>query len=172
MRTKRFGRTCRRNRRKNSRRRGRACGSDSRIDSPSTKRVARRSTLGHAQAISAITHRLCRLIWKLLDERIRDDERGPEASVEAKTVLVRKMIRELRSLGTESSCSLVQPAVRPDQGAFRPWQSDGEQSTRSRWMYSTTTAELQPKSADKGCERRRLLPTAVDDGSLECPFQS
>jgi len=32
--------------------------------------------------------------------------------------------------------------------------------TRSRWMYSTTTAELQPKSADKGCERRRLLTTA------------
>jgi hypothetical protein len=55
--------------------------------------------LGHAQAIGAITHRLCRLIWKLLHERIRYEERGPAVSVEAKKVRARKMIRELRSLG-------------------------------------------------------------------------
>ena len=55
--------------------------------------------LGHAQAIGAITHRLCRLIWELLHERIRCEERGPAVSVEAKKVRARKMIRELRSLG-------------------------------------------------------------------------
>jgi Transposase IS116/IS110/IS902 family len=33
--------------------------------------------LGHAQAIGAITHRLCRLIWKILHERVRCEERGP-----------------------------------------------------------------------------------------------
>ena len=55
--------------------------------------------LGHAQAIGAITHRLCRLIWKLLHERIRYEERGPAVSAEAKKVRARKMIRELRSLG-------------------------------------------------------------------------
>jgi transposase len=55
--------------------------------------------LGHAQAIGAITHRLCRLIWKLLHERIRYEERGPAVSVEARKVRARKMIRELRSLG-------------------------------------------------------------------------
>jgi hypothetical protein len=27
--------------------------------------------LGHAQAIGAITHRLCRLTWKILHERVR-----------------------------------------------------------------------------------------------------
>ena len=32
--------------------------------------------LGHAQAIGAITHRLCRLIWKILHERVRYEERG------------------------------------------------------------------------------------------------
>ena len=36
--------------------------------------------LGHAQAIGAITHRLCRLIWKLLHERVRYEERGPAVS--------------------------------------------------------------------------------------------
>ena len=55
--------------------------------------------LGHAQAIGAIAHRLCRLIWKILHEGIRYEERGPAVSVEAKKVRTRKMIRELRTLG-------------------------------------------------------------------------
>jgi hypothetical protein len=54
--------------------------------------------LGHAQAIGAIAHRLC-LIWKILHEGIRYEERGPAVSVEAKKVRTRKMIRELRTLG-------------------------------------------------------------------------
>jgi transposase len=55
--------------------------------------------LGHAQAIGAIAHRLCRLIWKILHEGIRYEERGPAVSEEAKKVRAHKMIRELRSLG-------------------------------------------------------------------------
>jgi hypothetical protein len=55
--------------------------------------------LGPAQAIGAVTHRLCRLIWKILHERVRYEERGPAVSPEAKKVRARKMIRELRTLG-------------------------------------------------------------------------
>jgi transposase len=55
--------------------------------------------LGHAQAIGAIAHRLCRLIWKILHQGIRYEERGPAVSVQAKKARARKMIRELRSLG-------------------------------------------------------------------------
>jgi hypothetical protein len=55
--------------------------------------------LGHPQAIGAIAHRLCRLIWKILHEGVRYEERGPAVSVEAKKVRTRKMIRELRTLG-------------------------------------------------------------------------
>jgi len=55
--------------------------------------------LGHAQAIGAITHRLCRLIWKILHQGIRYEERGPAVSKEAKQARARKMIRELRGLG-------------------------------------------------------------------------
>ena len=55
--------------------------------------------LGHAQAIGAIAHRLCRLIWKILHERVGYEERGPAVSDEAKKVRARKMIRELRTLG-------------------------------------------------------------------------
>jgi transposase len=64
--------------------------------------------LGHAQAIGAITHRLCRLIWKILHERVRYEERGPSVSVEAKKVRARKMIRELRTLGYR--IELITPA--------------------------------------------------------------
>jgi hypothetical protein len=35
--------------------------------------------LSHAQANGAITRRLCRLIWKILHERVRYEERGPSA---------------------------------------------------------------------------------------------
>src|SRR5437762_3776327 len=55
--------------------------------------------LGHAQAICAIAHRVCRLIWKILHQGIRYEERGPAVSAEAKKVRARKMIRELGSLG-------------------------------------------------------------------------
>jgi hypothetical protein len=44
-------------------------------------------------------HRLCRLISKILHQRIRCEERRPGVSQEAKKVRARKMIRELRSLG-------------------------------------------------------------------------
>jgi transposase len=64
--------------------------------------------LGHAQAIGAITHRLCRLIWKILHDRVRYEERGPAVSAEAKKVRARKMIRELRSLGYQ--VELISPA--------------------------------------------------------------
>ena len=55
--------------------------------------------LGHAQAIGAIAHRLCRLIWKILHEGVRYDERGPEVSRSRTQRRALKMIRELRSLG-------------------------------------------------------------------------
>ena len=36
--------------------------------------------LGYQQAIWAIAHRLCRLIWKILHQNVRYDERGPAVS--------------------------------------------------------------------------------------------
>jgi hypothetical protein len=60
--------------------------------------------------MGAITHRLCRLIWKILHDRVRYDERGPAVSVEAKKVRTRKMIRELRSLGYRVEMPSANPA--------------------------------------------------------------
>jgi ketosteroid isomerase-like protein len=49
--------------------------------------------------IGAVAHRLCRLIWKILHQGIRYEERGPAVSEEAKKARARKMIRELGTLG-------------------------------------------------------------------------
>ena len=55
--------------------------------------------LGHAQTIGAIAHRLCRLIWKILHQGIRYEERGPSVSERSRRARAARMIRELRSLG-------------------------------------------------------------------------
>jgi len=55
--------------------------------------------LGHAQAIGAIAHRLCRLIWKILHQGVSYEERGPAVTRHRAQRRAAKMIRELRSLG-------------------------------------------------------------------------
>jgi transposase len=55
--------------------------------------------LGHAQAIGAIAHRICRLIWKILHQVVAYEERGPAVTKQRKQARTAKMIRDLRRLG-------------------------------------------------------------------------
>jgi transposase len=55
--------------------------------------------LGHAQAIGAVAHRLCRLIWKILHQGVAYEERGPAVTKQRAQRRAAKMIRELRNLG-------------------------------------------------------------------------
>jgi transposase len=55
--------------------------------------------LGHAQAIGAIAHRLCRLVWKILHDGVAYEERGPAVTNARAQRRAAKLIRELRSLG-------------------------------------------------------------------------
>jgi transposase len=55
--------------------------------------------LGHKQTIAIIAHRLCRLIWKILHERVRYDERGPSLDRQSKRARAARLVRQLRSLG-------------------------------------------------------------------------
>ena len=63
--------------------------------------VYRRSVprLGHNQAIGAIAHRQCRLIWLILHQGVRYEERGPAVTKRSKQLRTWKMIRQLRNLG-------------------------------------------------------------------------
>ena len=55
--------------------------------------------LGHNQAIGAVAHKLCRLIWMILHKRLRYEERGPAVSERSRRVRTTRMIRILRSQG-------------------------------------------------------------------------
>jgi transposase len=55
--------------------------------------------LGHKQTIGVIAHRLCRLIWKILHQGVRYEERGPAVSERSKQTRTARMIRQLRNLG-------------------------------------------------------------------------
>jgi transposase len=55
--------------------------------------------LGHNVTIGIIAHRLCRLIWKILHQGVRYEERGPTVSKKSQQRRTRRMIRELQSLG-------------------------------------------------------------------------
>jgi transposase len=63
--------------------------------------VYRRSVprLGHNQAIGAIAHRQCRLIWLILHQGVRYEERGPAVTQQSTQARTARMIRQLRSLG-------------------------------------------------------------------------
>jgi transposase len=55
--------------------------------------------LGHQQTIGALAHRQCRLIWLILHQGVRYQERGPAAIKQSKQRRTARMIRQLRRLG-------------------------------------------------------------------------
>ena len=80
--------------------------------------VYRRSVprLGHNQAIGAIAHRQCQLIWLILHRGVRYEERGPAVTKQSKQRRTAKMIRQLRSLGYR-----IEPGI-----PQRPRQAQGQ----------------------------------------------
>jgi transposase len=65
--------------------------------------------LGHNQTIGAIAHRLSRLIWMILHQEIRYEERGPAVHERSKRARTARMIRQLRSLGYRIEPLTAQP---------------------------------------------------------------
>lgn len=55
--------------------------------------------LGYKQAIWAIAHRLCRVLWLILHQGVRYQERGLEVSAKSKRTRTARMIQELQKLG-------------------------------------------------------------------------
>ncbi len=86
--------------------------------------VYRRSVprLGHNQAIGAIAHRQCRLIWLILHQGVRHEERGPAVTKRSKQLRTWRMIPQLRSLGYRIEPAIPYPA-RHLRSDFRPWSS-------------------------------------------------
>lgn len=67
--------------------------------------------LGHKQTIGVVAHRQCRLIWKVLHDGVRYEERGPAVTKESKQRRTAKMIRQLRTLGYRVEPVNAQPPI-------------------------------------------------------------
>ncbi len=63
--------------------------------------------LGYKGAIWAVAHRLCRLVWKILHERVHYVEQGSEPNPRAKQQRARKLAQNLRRLGYQVDIKLL-----------------------------------------------------------------
>ena len=55
--------------------------------------------LGHNKTIGAIAHRICQLIWIILNKGVPYEERGLAVSENSRRARTSRMIRTLRKLG-------------------------------------------------------------------------
>lgn len=53
----------------------------------------------YKEAVWAVAHFMCRIIWKILHDGVRYQERGPTINLQAKRKRTARMLRELRALG-------------------------------------------------------------------------
>jgi hypothetical protein len=67
--------------------------------------------LGYKSAIWAIAHRLCRVVWKILHERIRFIEQGMECDPKLQKHRARYLARALRKLGYNVQITPTNPSV-------------------------------------------------------------
>ena len=72
--------------------------------------------LGYQAAIWAIAHRLCRVVWKLLHERVRFIEHGSEPNPKLRNQRARILARALRRLGYDVAITPTNPGT---QNAMR-----------------------------------------------------
>jgi len=65
--------------------------------------------LGHAKAIWAVAHRLCRLVWKILYQGISYEERGTSPNTLVARQRTRRLIRQLQALGYQVQLTPITP---------------------------------------------------------------
>ena len=66
--------------------------------------------LGHNQTIGVIAHKLCRLIWMILHQGIRYEERGPAVSERSRRIRTSRMIHILRRQGYQVELRTIPPS--------------------------------------------------------------
>jgi transposase len=67
--------------------------------------------LGYQSAIWAVAHRLCRVVWKILHERVRFIEYGIEPDPQAKKRHARRLAQALRKLGYDVTITPINLAT-------------------------------------------------------------
>ena len=69
--------------------------------------------LGYKQALWAIAHRLCRLVWKILHDGVAYVERGSQRDPKARRQRAQTLVWALRKLGYQVELKPVDQHLRP-----------------------------------------------------------
>ena len=64
----------------------------------------------YKEAVWAVAHFLCQIVWKILPDGVRYEERGPAVSAAVKRKRASRLIRELQALGYH-----IAPPKQPQQ---------------------------------------------------------
>jgi len=107
--------------------------------------------LGHAQAIGAVAHRLCRLVWKVLHDGATYEERGPEVNTARAHRRAAKMIRELRSRRGSRTDKVGRQGLTAPEADGRPAGGRGSPAER-RPPSRRGRVERQQPSMTRSCE--------------------
>jgi transposase len=67
--------------------------------------------IGHAKAIWAVAHRLCRIAWKILHEGVTYEERGLRTNPQAARQRANRLVRNLRRLGYQVQLTRMNPGA-------------------------------------------------------------
>jgi transposase len=67
--------------------------------------------LGHAKAIWAVAHRICRIAWKILHQGVTYEERGQRVNLQAVRNRANRLVRDLRRLGYQVQLTPVNSAL-------------------------------------------------------------
>ena len=76
------------------------------------QRIRGRDPKKHAKAMWAVAHHICRVVWKVLHDGVRYEERGDRRDPRAEKRRATKLLRELKTLGY----TVVRPPVRQEAG--------------------------------------------------------
>jgi transposase len=120
--------------------------------------------LGHNQAIGAIAHRQCRLIWLILHQGVRYEERGPAVTKQTKQRHTAKMIRELRRLGyrIETPIPVSEPDGRVGNRRIQAWGRSQRWGPMYSWAIPSDSRTARHWPVTWGSYR---VNTPVENGS-------
>jgi transposase len=65
--------------------------------------------MGHAKAIWAVAHRICRITWKILHQGVNYEERGQRTNPQAARRRANRLVRDLRRLGYQVQLTPANP---------------------------------------------------------------
>src|SRR6202008_2204815 len=114
--------------------------------------------LGYKQALWAIAHRLCRMVWKILHDGVRYVEQGAQRDPKALKQRMHTMARSLRQLGYDVNLDIT-----PHSALARSCSSKGifDGGDFRRSGAEEAAVSLSPQQIPSGRNPQPAIPSGV-----------